>query len=224
MEEMMKIQNTTCLSKRFRHQHLQQQQQQQPQPRLGMHTDSHVISKFTMKPKIRIVHIYAPEIIKTDAANFRELVQRLTGKPSPSDRNNKKSSSKKRPAPRCSSSADTHTSSDHINGNYHHHVGEVSRTPNLFYNNLQMTTIANTTDESSEGLQSSGLQSSGLQSSDYGSHGSVLKEEEEVIWGGDKGFFTDFEGLIRGIGLPTHLDMFGDTTTTTSTYDRSYAV
>ncbi|MED6115101.1 hypothetical protein PIB30_086938, partial [Stylosanthes scabra] len=41
--------------------------------------DSHVISKF--KPKIRIIHIYAPEIIKTDAANFRELVQRLTGKP-----------------------------------------------------------------------------------------------------------------------------------------------
>ncbi|KAI3837469.1 hypothetical protein MKX03_033198 [Papaver bracteatum] len=213
----MKIQNTTCLSKRFRHQH-QPQQQQQPQPRLGMHTDSHVISKFTMKPKIRIVHIYAPEIIKTDAANFRELVQRLTGKPSPSDRN-KKSSSKKRPAARCSSSADT--SSDHMNGNYHHHVGEVSRNPNLFYNNLQ-TTIANTTDESSEGLQSSGLQSSGLQSSDYGSHGSVLKEEEEVIWGGDKGFFTDFEGLIRGIGLPTHLDIFGDATT--STYDRSYAV
>ncbi|MED6198663.1 hypothetical protein PIB30_068611 [Stylosanthes scabra] len=41
--------------------------------------DSYVISK--LKPKIRIIHIYAPEIIKTDAANFRELVQRLTGKP-----------------------------------------------------------------------------------------------------------------------------------------------
>lgn len=34
-----------------------------------------------LKPKIRIIHLYAPEIIKTDAANFRELVQRLTGKP-----------------------------------------------------------------------------------------------------------------------------------------------
>ncbi|KAK4392411.1 VQ motif-containing protein 17 [Sesamum angolense] len=33
------------------------------------------------KPKIRIIHIFAPEIIKTDAANFRELVQRLTGNP-----------------------------------------------------------------------------------------------------------------------------------------------
>ncbi|KAE9584932.1 hypothetical protein Lal_00024232 [Lupinus albus] len=47
--------------------------------KLGIERDSHVISKF--KPKIRIIHIYAPEIIKTDAANFRELVQRLTGKP-----------------------------------------------------------------------------------------------------------------------------------------------
>lgn len=37
------------------------------------------------KPKIRIIHIFAPEIIKTDVANFRELVQRLTGKPSHQD-------------------------------------------------------------------------------------------------------------------------------------------
>ncbi|KAK7243463.1 hypothetical protein RIF29_38260 [Crotalaria pallida] len=48
--------------------------------KLGIERDSHVISKFK-PPKIRIIHIYAPEIIKTDAANFRELVQRLTGKP-----------------------------------------------------------------------------------------------------------------------------------------------
>ncbi|XP_040381077.1 uncharacterized protein LOC107304365 [Oryza brachyantha] len=32
------------------------------------------------RPKIRIIHIIAPEIIKTDVANFRELVQRLTGR------------------------------------------------------------------------------------------------------------------------------------------------
>ncbi|KAE8125348.1 hypothetical protein FH972_020167 [Carpinus fangiana] len=49
-------------------------------PGLAMHQDSKQISK--PKPKIRIIHIFAPEIIKTDAANFRELVQRLTGKPS----------------------------------------------------------------------------------------------------------------------------------------------
>ncbi|KAJ7949081.1 VQ motif protein, partial [Quillaja saponaria] len=50
-----------------------------PTSKLSMDKDSHMISKF--KPKIRIIHIYAPEIIKTDVANFRELVQRLTGKP-----------------------------------------------------------------------------------------------------------------------------------------------
>ncbi|XP_041028487.1 VQ motif-containing protein 25-like [Juglans microcarpa x Juglans regia] len=49
-------------------------------PDLAVHQDSKKISK--PKPKIRIIHIFAPEIIKTDAANFRELVQRLTGKPS----------------------------------------------------------------------------------------------------------------------------------------------
>jgi hypothetical protein len=47
---------------------------------LAMHKNSHTISK--IKPKIRIIHIFAPEIIKTDAENFRELVQKLTGKPS----------------------------------------------------------------------------------------------------------------------------------------------
>lgn len=35
----------------------------------------------TTRPKIKIIHIIAPEIIKTDVANFRDLVQRLTGKP-----------------------------------------------------------------------------------------------------------------------------------------------
>jgi hypothetical protein len=48
-------------------------------PGLAMHQDSKKISK--PKPKIRIIHIFAPEIIKTDVANFRELVQQLTGKP-----------------------------------------------------------------------------------------------------------------------------------------------
>ncbi|KAM0919004.1 hypothetical protein ACQ4PT_008428 [Festuca glaucescens] len=34
----------------------------------------------TTRPAIKIIHIVAPEIIKTDAANFRDLVQRLTGR------------------------------------------------------------------------------------------------------------------------------------------------
>ncbi|KAE8788443.1 VQ motif-containing protein 17 [Hordeum vulgare] len=34
----------------------------------------------TTRPAIRIIHIIAPEIIKTDVDNFRDLVQRLTGR------------------------------------------------------------------------------------------------------------------------------------------------
>ncbi|RWW59801.1 hypothetical protein BHE74_00033240 [Ensete ventricosum] len=45
------------------------------------HDSSHAVKKPKPKPKTRIVHVFPPEIIKTDAANFRELVQRLTGKP-----------------------------------------------------------------------------------------------------------------------------------------------
>ncbi|OAY40128.1 VQ motif-containing protein 25 [Manihot esculenta] len=62
--------------------------------KLDMHRDSHVISK--LKPKVRIIHIFAPEIIKTDVANFRELVQRLTGKPGDDEINPKVSSSRSR--------------------------------------------------------------------------------------------------------------------------------
>lgn len=49
------------------------------------------------KPKIRIIHIYAPEIIKTDAENFRELVQRLTGKPEDEGRGGGRGKSKTTP-------------------------------------------------------------------------------------------------------------------------------
>ncbi|KAH1090449.1 hypothetical protein J1N35_017706 [Gossypium stocksii] len=46
---------------------------------LSIHKESQIISK--AKPKIRIIHLFAPQIIKTDVANFRQLVQTLTGKP-----------------------------------------------------------------------------------------------------------------------------------------------
>jgi len=65
--------------------------------KLGVDKDSQVISK--VKPKIRIIHIYAPEIIKTDAANFRELVQRLTGKPEEHEKGGARSKSKTAPPP-----------------------------------------------------------------------------------------------------------------------------
>ena len=58
--------------------------------KLAMHKDSHVIAKF--KPEIRTIHVLSPEIIKTDAANFRALVQSLTGQAaivSPTDHNSK---------------------------------------------------------------------------------------------------------------------------------------
>jgi hypothetical protein len=35
----------------------------------------------TAAPTIRVIHIFAPKIIKTDVANFRSTVQRLTGRP-----------------------------------------------------------------------------------------------------------------------------------------------
>ena len=47
--------------------------------RVSLNKNSQVISK--IKPKIRIIHIFAPEVIKTDVKNFRSLVQSLTGKP-----------------------------------------------------------------------------------------------------------------------------------------------
>uniref|UniRef100_A0A7N0UV70 VQ domain-containing protein n=1 Tax=Kalanchoe fedtschenkoi TaxID=63787 RepID=A0A7N0UV70_KALFE len=58
------------------------------------------------KPHVRIIHIFAPEIIKTDPANFRELVQRLTGKPATTRRNmisKRKSAGKRSEADRLSS-------------------------------------------------------------------------------------------------------------------------
>ncbi|CAJ2673066.1 VQ motif-containing protein 25-like [Trifolium pratense] len=68
MEKQLRNHNFTCIAN-----------SNQPNS-LAMHTNSHTISK--IKPKIRIIHIFAPEIIKTDTKNFKQLVQKLTGKPS----------------------------------------------------------------------------------------------------------------------------------------------
>ncbi|MED6203886.1 hypothetical protein PIB30_003625 [Stylosanthes scabra] len=65
----------------------------------SLHQDSHTICK-TNKPKIRIIHIYAPEIIKTDVDNFRELVQNLTGKPKIGDQSFRKKKKQKQPSTR----------------------------------------------------------------------------------------------------------------------------
>ncbi|KAF7011429.1 hypothetical protein CFC21_025743 [Triticum aestivum] len=51
-----------------------------PSSAVGAHRWSRPIAKGPPR-KIRIVHVLAPEVIKTDPRHFRELVQRLTGKP-----------------------------------------------------------------------------------------------------------------------------------------------
>ncbi|KAK7345153.1 hypothetical protein VNO77_15664 [Canavalia gladiata] len=82
---------------------------------LAMHKDSHTVCK-TKPPKIRIIHIFAPEIIKTDAENFRELVQKLTGKPSGENKNKKKvrvMAKKEQEHSRSSSSSGSGMSEDH---------------------------------------------------------------------------------------------------------------
>ncbi|WOL13963.1 VQ motif-containing protein 17 [Canna indica] len=61
---------------------------------LRMHDGSRAVAK--LKPKVKIVHVFEPEIMKTDAANFRELVQRLTGKPAPAAICSSKKKEKKR--------------------------------------------------------------------------------------------------------------------------------
>ncbi|VAI90662.1 unnamed protein product [Triticum turgidum subsp. durum] len=53
---------------------------QQQQQRRGSSRHAVVPRAATTRPAIRIIHIIAPEIIKTDVDNFRDLVQRLTGR------------------------------------------------------------------------------------------------------------------------------------------------
>lgn len=77
---------------------------------LSIHKHSQTISK--TKPKIRIIHIFAPEIIKTDVANFRELVQRLTGKPAEAVHCKKKKSSQQRVSRREESKMNMSNTSD----------------------------------------------------------------------------------------------------------------
>ncbi|KAI5083639.1 hypothetical protein GOP47_0003382 [Adiantum capillus-veneris] len=50
---------------------------------LGISSSSHPIAAKKKQPIIRVVHVFAPTLIKTDPANFRALVQRLTGNKAP---------------------------------------------------------------------------------------------------------------------------------------------
>ncbi|XP_058075578.1 VQ motif-containing protein 25-like [Magnolia sinica] len=92
-----------------------------PSPALAIRKESHLASKF--KPKIRIVHIFAPEIIKTDVANFRELVQRLTGKPA------RRRAGKKKKAPATSSDVSESDASESTWFNPAEGMGELGSGP-----------------------------------------------------------------------------------------------
>ncbi|KAK4777530.1 hypothetical protein SAY87_017717 [Trapa incisa] len=59
-----------------------------PTPSLPIYRPPRHIAK--VKPEIRIIHVFTPEVIKTDTENFRELVQRLTGKSLNADHQNRK--------------------------------------------------------------------------------------------------------------------------------------
>ncbi|KAJ8756359.1 hypothetical protein K2173_025171 [Erythroxylum novogranatense] len=147
---------------------------------LAMHKDSKIISK--VKPKVRIIHIFAPEIIKTDVANFRELVQRLTGKPT--DNNCKKKPRKGRPR----RDQETHNQ------------------PRII---TSTTTSASTSTSSS--CECSALMSNTVElRNGFGSSGSRERikeeeEEEEGMWngansGGFLGGFADLDGFIQDLG------------------------
>ncbi|KAL0653036.1 hypothetical protein Bca4012_095727 [Brassica carinata] len=69
--------------------------------------NSQIITK--TKPKIRIIHIFAPEIINTDVKNFRTLVQSLTGKPEITKTSPKKKTNIPAPQPPPQESGQEHT-------------------------------------------------------------------------------------------------------------------
>ncbi|XP_062109760.1 uncharacterized protein LOC133821546 [Humulus lupulus] len=103
-------------------------------PSLAIHKDSKTISKVSninnTKPKIRIIHIFAPEIIKTDVANFRELVQRLTGKPTEKDKCcKKKNRSNSKPRNIIKNIPTTPSSSSSLDNNYDNddHLADYSK-------------------------------------------------------------------------------------------------
>ncbi|KAM7269975.1 hypothetical protein ACFE04_029189 [Oxalis oulophora] len=141
---------------------------------------SQLISK--PKPKIRIIHIFAPEIIKTDVSNFRELVQRLTGKPTNTNVNRQRrppSSQKKLNL--ATTLVTTTSTSDHQ---------EDHEEPTSCGSNKTSTTTATVT--------------SSINGSGSLFEMKVEEEEDEVeIWSGENnggflnGLNVDFDGFIQ---------------------------
>lgn len=142
---------------------------------LAIHRDSQTISK--PKPKIRIIHIFAPEIIKTDVANFRELVQRLTGKPSENGCNNN-SKKKKKKQQQAGRESEAHQTSSAA-------AAFMAETKKM------------------ELMRSSG--GAGFRGFEQYPRSERVIKEEEMMWNADKsgGFlerFADLEGFIHELG------------------------
>ncbi|KAG2325466.1 hypothetical protein Bca52824_008194 [Brassica carinata] len=102
-----------------------------------LNKNSQIVTK--IKPKIRIIHIFAPEIINTDAKNFRTLVQSLTGKPNIAKTDSKKKKTRVNipaPLPPPQESGQEHTA-EHVNTIIGSHVvkeewGTCSKTNTYF--------------------------------------------------------------------------------------------
>lgn len=80
-----------------------------------LNKNSQIVTK--IKPRIRIIHIFAPEIINTDVKNFRTLVQSLTGKPDITKTGSKKKTRRTNihaPPPPPQESGKEHTA-EHVN-------------------------------------------------------------------------------------------------------------
>ncbi|KAL5983385.1 hypothetical protein ACLOJK_017469 [Asimina triloba] len=171
-----------------------------PSSALAMRKESRLVAK--LQPQIRIVHIFAPEIIKTDAANFRELVQRLTGKPVQRRRSN--SSKKKRKL--AAAAAVIPTTPSDVSGE-----SEGSEAAYTF----------NRGDGHGDGLLLE-LERGPRDDRELVGLCERVKEEEEEMWGGEhSGFFSgfgDLDGFIQGLSefpvlaplASSHLDVFGE--------------
>ncbi|XP_059669844.1 VQ motif-containing protein 25-like [Cornus florida] len=164
---------------------------------VGMHKNSQIMSK--AKPSIRIIHIYAPQIIKTDVANFRQLVQRLTGKPAVVDQ------TKLRKSRNDSPTRELQTSSTDLSN---HNYKPMMITKKMEYVRASFERIKEEEEEEEEEIM----------------WGTTTDHQNSAGGGGGGGFlggFADLEyGFMQELGggfplLPfdaSHMDAFGETT------------
>ncbi|KAJ7976007.1 VQ motif-containing protein [Quillaja saponaria] len=200
MEDMIMMKKHTCMSNKS--------SPSSSSSPLAMHKNSQTISK--TKPKIRIIHIFAPEIIRTDVENFRELVQRLTGKPSVDSENDCKVKK-----PRVVSGS---------RKNHHHHQDQ-----SISKGSSTSSNVHEYCDESqlySGNYMNMTMKMDRIRNGFWGLDPirEINVKEEERVWNGDhqiSGRFEDFEGFITSElgespllpldGTHDHMHGFGET-------------